>query len=93
MPTAAPKINYTTTQGGIVLLRNVLPTSVPDNFNPYHQNCTAPGAQLPSPAAPPASPLALEGKLATLKGLHGKGYLSDEVYATRQAALLETSGL
>ena len=135
-------VNYTTTQGGVVLLRNILPAGVPDNFNPYAAPGNAPeGASGSGPAAhaqqqqshhhrqqqqqqrqqqqqqqphvasvavadahaapaaavkdlvaPPAS-LLLEEKLATLKRLHDRGFLSAEVYATRSAALLDASGL
>ena len=28
-------VNYTTTQGGVVLSNNTAPPSVPDNYNPY----------------------------------------------------------
>ena len=30
-------VNGTTTMGGIVLERNIQPSHVPKNFNPYHQ--------------------------------------------------------
>ena len=43
--------------------------------------------------APTASALRLEEKLATLKRLLDRGYLSAEVYAARSAALLDASGL
>jgi hypothetical protein len=46
---------------------------------------------VPVAVVPPASPL--EEKLAALKGLHDRGYLSAEVYAARQAAMLDASGL
>ena len=119
-------VNYTTTRGGVVLVRNELPAGVPDNYNPYH--VAPPGAAAPAGAgagwsfglaalteqqpsqphaaianayaavpaavpAPPASALRLEEKLATLKRLLDRGYLSAEVYAARSAALLDASGL
>ena len=30
-------VNYTTTQGGVVLCRNEVPPGVPTNYNPYAQ--------------------------------------------------------
>jgi len=33
----AVHVNYTTTQGGIIVSRNTVPSGVPDNYNPYAQ--------------------------------------------------------
>jgi hypothetical protein len=43
--------------------------------------------------APVASPEGIEEKMAMLKELHDKGYLTAELYANRQVALLDLHGL